>query len=84
MFALEFFKAHGTLLCGENGGGVPEMFGCENDIDVCLGSLSKGVGCQGGFVACRHLLRSGFLVQPTRPPVVPPNSSRFQILPFGS
>ena len=48
-----FFKAHGTLVCGENGGGVPELFGCENNIDICLGSLSKGVGCQGGFIACR-------------------------------
>ncbi|RLN42433.1 hypothetical protein C2845_PM01G46330 [Panicum miliaceum] len=158
-FLLVVDDAHGTLVCGENGGGVPELFGCENDIDICLGSLSKGVGCQGGFIACstpwkrlilsrgrsfifstslpvpvvasvnaaiyiskkeiwrrsiiwehvryfasltklditspiivivvgseeaavsahRHLLRSGFLVQPIRPPVVPPNSSRLRI-----
>ncbi|CAL4932816.1 unnamed protein product [Urochloa decumbens] len=160
-FLLVVDDAHGTLLCGENGGGVPELYGCENDVDICLGSLSKGVGCQGGFVACstrwkrlilsrgrsfifstalpvpvvasvnaaiyvskeerwrrsviwehvqyfasltklnitspiivivvgseeaavnahscRHLLRSGFLVQPIRPPVVPPNSSRLRI-----
>ncbi|XP_037417888.1 8-amino-7-oxononanoate synthase-like isoform X1 [Triticum dicoccoides] len=158
-FLLVVDDAHGTLLCGENGGGIPELFGCEDDIDICVGSLSKGVGCQGGFIACstrwkrlilsrgrsfifstalpvpvvasvhaaihvskkerwrrsviwehvqyfasltklnvtspiivilvgseeaavkahRHLLRSGFLVQPIRPPVVPPNSSRFQI-----
>ncbi|KAF7037615.1 hypothetical protein CFC21_047949 [Triticum aestivum] len=136
-------QAHGTLLCGENGGGIPELFGCDDDIDICVGSLSKGVGCQGGktstrwkrlilsrgrsFIfstalplpvvasvhviwehvqyfasltklnvtspiivilvgseeaavkAHRHLLRSGFLVQPIRPPVVPPNSSRLRI-----
>ncbi|KAF7030534.1 hypothetical protein CFC21_042056 [Triticum aestivum] len=158
-FLLVVDDAHGTLLCGENGGGIPELFGCENDIDICVGSLSKGVGCQGGFIACstrwkrlilsrgrsfifstalpvpvvasvhaaihvskkerwrrsviwehvqyfasltklnvtspiivilvgseeaavkahRHLLRSGFLVQPIRPPVVPPNSSRLRI-----
>ncbi|XP_048568097.1 8-amino-7-oxononanoate synthase-like isoform X2 [Triticum urartu] len=161
-FLLVVDDAHGTLLCGENGGGIPELFGCEDDIDICVGSLSKGVGCQGGFIACstrwkrlilsrgrsfifstalpvpvvasvhaaihvsrkerwrrsviwehvqyfasltklkvtspiivilvgseeaavkahRHLLRSGFLVQPIRPPVVPPNSSGFQISPF--
>ncbi|XP_037417889.1 8-amino-7-oxononanoate synthase-like isoform X2 [Triticum dicoccoides] len=158
-FLLVVDDAHGTLLCGENGGGIPELFGCEDDIDICVGSLSKGVGCQGGFIACstrwkrlilsrgrsfifstalpvpvvasvhaaihvskkerwrrsviwehvqyfasltklnvtspiivilvgseeaavkahRHLLRSGFLVQPIRPPVVPPNSSRLRI-----
>lgn len=47
------FKAHGTLVCGENGGGVAELFECENDIDICVGTLSKAAGCQGGFVACR-------------------------------
>ncbi|KAE8769182.1 8-amino-7-oxononanoate synthase [Hordeum vulgare] len=158
-FLLVVDDAHGTLVCGENGGGIPELFGCEDDIDICVGSLSKGAGCQGGFIACstrwkrlilsrgrsfifstalplpvvasvhaavhvakkerwrrsviwehvryfasltklnvtspiiviivgseeaavkahRHLLRSGFLVQPIRPPVVPPNSSRLRI-----
>ncbi|EMS67301.1 8-amino-7-oxononanoate synthase [Triticum urartu] len=52
-FLLVVDDAHGTLLCGENGGGIPELFGCEDDIDICVGSLSKGVGCQGGFIACR-------------------------------
>ncbi|KAG2549923.1 hypothetical protein PVAP13_9KG278800 [Panicum virgatum] len=51
-FLLVVDDAHGTLVCGENGGGVPELFACQNDIDICLGSLSKGVGCQGGFIAC--------------------------------
>nr|CAB3495267.1 unnamed protein product [Digitaria exilis] len=46
-------KAHGTLVCGENGGGVAELFECENDIDISVGTLSKAAGCQGGFIACR-------------------------------
>ncbi|XBJ20805.1 hypothetical protein VPH35_011569 [Triticum aestivum] len=157
-FLLVVDDAHGTFLCGENGGGIPEMFGCEDGIDICVGSLSKGGGCQGGFIACsirwkkliisrgrpfmfssalplpiiasllaaihvskkegwrrslvwdhvkyfasltklnitspiipiivgteeavlkahRHLHRSGFLVIPIRPPVVPANSCRFR------
>ncbi|KAK3157132.1 hypothetical protein QOZ80_2AG0116610 [Eleusine coracana subsp. coracana] len=51
-FLLVIDDAHGTLVCGENGGGVPELFECENDIDICVGTLSKAAGCQGGFVAC--------------------------------
>ncbi|KAL6864908.1 hypothetical protein ACP4OV_016059 [Aristida adscensionis] len=129
-FLLVVDDAHGTFVCGENGGGVPELFACENGIDIVVGSLSKGPGCLGGFIACStrwkstaidvskketwrrsliwghvryfasltkldvtspiilivvgseevvlkaasHLLRSGFLVEPIRPPVVPPRS----------
>jgi len=46
-------QAHATLVCGENGGGIPEVYQCENDVDVCIGTLSKAAGCQGGFIACR-------------------------------
>ncbi|XP_020573329.1 8-amino-7-oxononanoate synthase isoform X2 [Phalaenopsis equestris] len=48
----DFAPAHATLVCGEGGGGVPEMYDCENDIDICLGTLSKAAGCHGGFIAC--------------------------------
>ena len=51
-------KAHGTLVCGDNGGGVPELFECENEIDISVGTLSKAAGCQGGFVACRYNISS--------------------------
>uniref|UniRef100_A0A452YVZ6 Aminotransferase class I/classII large domain-containing protein n=1 Tax=Aegilops tauschii subsp. strangulata TaxID=200361 RepID=A0A452YVZ6_AEGTS len=47
-------QAHGTLVCGDNGGGVPELLECESGIDISVGTLSKAAGCQGGFVACRH------------------------------
>jgi 8-amino-7-oxononanoate synthase len=52
-FTFSFLKAHGTLVCGENGGGAAELFECENDIDISVGTLSKAAGCQGGFIACR-------------------------------
>uniref|UniRef100_A0A0D3ETR8 serine C-palmitoyltransferase n=1 Tax=Oryza barthii TaxID=65489 RepID=A0A0D3ETR8_9ORYZ len=51
-FLLVIDDAHGTLVCGENGGGAPELFGCENDIDISVGTLSKAAGCQGGFIVC--------------------------------
>ncbi|XVF49395.1 hypothetical protein PTKIN_Ptkin04bG0008300 [Pterospermum kingtungense] len=44
--------AHGTFVCGKNGGGVAEEFNCERDVDICIGTLSKAAGCQGGFIAC--------------------------------
>uniref|UniRef100_A0A0D9XMG2 Aminotransferase class I/classII large domain-containing protein n=1 Tax=Leersia perrieri TaxID=77586 RepID=A0A0D9XMG2_9ORYZ len=46
-FLLVIDDAHGTLVCGENGGGAPELFECENDIDISVGTLSKAAGCQG-------------------------------------
>ncbi|KAK1303932.1 hypothetical protein QJS10_CPB11g00319 [Acorus calamus] len=36
----------------DNGGGLAEEYGCEDDVDVCIGTLSKAAGCQGGFIAC--------------------------------
>lgn len=48
-----FFQAHGTFVCGKNGGGVAEEFNCEGDVDICIGTLSKAAGCHGGFIACR-------------------------------
>ncbi|XP_047093833.1 8-amino-7-oxononanoate synthase isoform X1 [Lolium rigidum] len=51
-FLLVIDDAHGTLVCGDNGGGAPELFDCENEIDISVGTLSKAAGCLGGFVAC--------------------------------
>ncbi|XP_022969783.1 8-amino-7-oxononanoate synthase isoform X4 [Cucurbita maxima] len=51
-FLLVIDDAHGTFVCGKNGGGVAEMFNCERDVDICVGTLSKAAGCFGGFIAC--------------------------------
>lgn len=48
-------QAHGTLVCGENSGGVAEEYHCERDVDICVGTLSKAVGSHGGFIACRQV-----------------------------
>lgn len=51
-FLLLVDEAHCTLVCGERGGGATEAFGVEGEVDFHVGTLSKAVGCQGGFVAC--------------------------------
>ncbi|XP_050385183.1 8-amino-7-oxononanoate synthase isoform X2 [Argentina anserina] len=51
-FLLVIDDAHGTFVCGKNGGGVAEKFHCDRDVDICVGTLSKAAGCHGGFIAC--------------------------------
>jgi glycine C-acetyltransferase len=43
-------EAHSTFLFGPNGRGVAEHFGLDNEIDFHLGTFSKSLGGQGGFV----------------------------------
>jgi glycine C-acetyltransferase len=43
-------EAHSTFLFGPNGRGVAEHFGLDNDVDFHLGTFSKSLGGQGGFV----------------------------------
>lgn len=47
-------QAHGTFICGKNGGGLAEELNCEGDIDISVGTLSKAAGCLGGFITCRQ------------------------------
>ncbi|KAK8969081.1 Long chain base biosynthesis protein 1c [Platanthera guangdongensis] len=53
-FLLVIDDAHASLVCGETGGGVPEMYMCESAVDICVGTLSKAAGCHGGFIACSN------------------------------
>jgi 8-amino-7-oxononanoate synthase len=44
-------EAHSTFLFGPNGRGVAEHFGLDDQVDFHLGTFSKSLGGQGGFVA---------------------------------
>lgn len=44
-------EAHSTFIYGAEGRGVAEHFGLEDEIDIHVGTFSKALGGQGGFVA---------------------------------
>ncbi|HEY3314660.1 MAG TPA: aminotransferase class I/II-fold pyridoxal phosphate-dependent enzyme [Bacillota bacterium] len=44
-------EAHATGVIGQNGHGTPEHWGVDGQVDIVAGTLSKGLGGIGGFVA---------------------------------
>jgi glycine C-acetyltransferase len=44
-------EAHSAFIYGPNGRGVAEMYGLEDEVDVHIGTFSKALGGQGGYVA---------------------------------
>lgn len=48
-------EAHATGVIGRTGRGLAEHFGCGH-ADITLGTLSKALGSEGGFVCARRLL----------------------------
>ncbi len=49
-------EAHATGLFGANGRGLCEQLGIEAHVSTRMGTLSKALGCAGGFVAGRRTL----------------------------
>ncbi|HPC85027.1 MAG TPA: 8-amino-7-oxononanoate synthase [Smithellaceae bacterium] len=48
--------AHATGVLGHQGGGTSEYFGLQGVVDISMGTLSKSLAGEGGFVAGRKLL----------------------------
>jgi glycine C-acetyltransferase len=46
-------EAHATGVIGEHGHGTPEYWHVEGQVDLVAGTLSKGLGGLGGFVAAK-------------------------------
>lgn len=76
--ALMVDECHSHYVLGENGGGVKEYFGLENDdITIGMGSLSKAIPADGGYIAssaaiCTYLRRAarGFIYSGASSPVM--------------
>jgi len=49
-------EAHSAFVYGENGRGVAEHFGLEEEVDISIGTFSKALGGQGGYVAASRNL----------------------------
>ena len=50
-------EAHSSCVLGEHGGGVDEYFGlAPDDIDIKMGTLSKGLGACGGYLAGKRAI----------------------------
>ncbi len=49
-------EAHSLGVLGKRGRGVEEHFGCVGKIDVLMGTLSKAIPSQGGYIAGSHEL----------------------------
>ncbi len=50
-------EAHSACVIGKAGGGVDEYFHLEpNDVDIKMGTLSKGLGACGGYLAGSHAI----------------------------
>ncbi len=58
-------EAHATGVFGPSGRGRIIETGCEDDVNLSMGTLSKALGGYGGFVACSRPMRD-WLVQKAR------------------
>src|SRR3984893_7240038 len=58
--------AHSSGVLGKNGRGSVSHFGLDGRVALQIGTLSKGIGALGGYVACSQAVKY-FLLQRSRP-----------------
>jgi len=70
-------EVHGVGLNGEHGGGLAQALGVSDEIDIIEGTLAKGFGLMGGYVASKSnitdVIRSfapGFIFTTSMPPSI--------------
>lgn len=54
-------ESHATLVFGKRGSGIAEDLGVAERVDLHIGTLSKAIGSQGGFVATSDRMREYLL-----------------------
>jgi 5-aminolevulinate synthase len=70
-------EVHAVGLYGTTGGGITEQEGVQNDIDIINGTLAKGFGVIGGYIAASKTITdairsfgSGFIFTTSLPPAI--------------
>ncbi|MES2776715.1 MAG: 5-aminolevulinate synthase [Bacteroidota bacterium] len=70
-------EVHAVGLYGEDGGGITSLLGLQNGIDIINGTLAKGFGVVGGYIAgAKNMVDairsfgSGFIFTTSLPPAV--------------
>ncbi len=58
-------EAHATGVIGETGRGTEEYYHMEGEVDILMGTLSKAIGSEGGFV-CGSKLLIDYLINTSR------------------
>ena len=80
--------AHGIGVMGENGRGIAEYFGLEEEVDIIMGTFSKSLATIGGFIATkkevieyvRHVGRALLFSASLAPPLAAAASMALKII----
>lgn len=59
-------EAHAIGVCGEQGLGCSEAFGCIDEIDLIVGAFGKAMASVGGYVICHEMIKD-YLINAMRP-----------------